>query len=45
MRLQYINIHKSVLTHTGKGGELNQREGERGDRGEYRSHSWVEIPT
>jgi hypothetical protein len=28
--------------HTGKGGVLNQREGERGNRGEYRSQSWVE---
>ncbi len=26
----------------GRGGELNQREGERGNRGEYRSQSWVE---
>ncbi len=24
------------------GGVLNQREGERGNRGEYRSQSWVE---
>ncbi len=24
-------------------GELNQREGERGNRGEYKSQSWVEI--
>jgi hypothetical protein len=26
----------------GGGGELNQREGERCNRGEYRSQSWVE---
>jgi hypothetical protein len=26
----------------GGGGELNQREGERGNTGEYRSQSWVE---
>jgi hypothetical protein len=33
----------SILIHTGKGRvELNQREGERGNRGEYRSRSWVE---
>jgi len=25
-----------------EGGELNQREGERGNTGEYRSQSWVE---
>jgi hypothetical protein len=25
----------------GKGGELNQREGERSNTGEYRSQSWV----
>jgi hypothetical protein len=42
MRLRYINIHISVLTHTGKGGESNQREGARGNRGEYRSQSWGE---
>jgi hypothetical protein len=32
----------SIFIHTGKGGELNQREGERANRGEYRSQSWVE---
>jgi hypothetical protein len=26
----------------GRGGELNQREGERGNNGEYRSQSWIE---
>jgi hypothetical protein len=26
----------------GEGGELNQREGEKGNTGEYRSQSWVE---
>ena len=26
----------------GEGRELNQREGERGNRGEYRSQSWVD---
>ncbi len=26
----------------GGGGELNQREGERGNREEYKSQSWVE---
>jgi hypothetical protein len=26
----------------GRRGELNQREGERANRGEYRSQSWVE---
>jgi hypothetical protein len=34
-----------MLIHTGKGVELNQREGERvskGNKGEYRSPSWVE---
>jgi hypothetical protein len=30
----------------GREEELNQREGERSNTGEYRSHSWVEkIPT
>jgi hypothetical protein len=29
----------------GGGGELNQRERERGNRGEYRLQSWVKIPT
>ncbi len=29
-------------TEKGEGRELNQREGERGIRGEYRSQSWVE---
>ncbi len=40
----YTCIH-SILIDTGKGGEgweLNQREGERGNREEYRSQSWVE---
>jgi hypothetical protein len=34
----------SILIHKGKGGggELNQREGERVNRGEYTSQSWVE---
>ncbi len=33
----------SVLIHTGgEGRELNQREGERGNRGEYKPQSWVE---
>jgi hypothetical protein len=27
----------------GRGEELNQREGERGNTGEYRSQNWVEI--
>jgi hypothetical protein len=31
-----------TYSHRGGGGELNQRDGERGSRGEYRSHSWVE---
>jgi hypothetical protein len=32
-----------MVIHTGKGGgKLNQREGERGNRGEYRSQNWVE---
>jgi hypothetical protein len=29
-------------SHREGGGELNQREGETGNRGEYRSQSWVE---
>ncbi len=40
----YTCIH-SILIDTGKGGEggeLNQRDGERGNREEYRSLSWVE---
>jgi hypothetical protein len=32
----------SILIHTGKGGRVDQREEERGNRGEYRSQSWVE---
>jgi hypothetical protein len=32
----------SILIHTGKEGELNQSDGERGITGEYRSQSWVE---
>jgi hypothetical protein len=32
----------SMLIHTGEGVELNPREGERGNRGEYRSQNWVE---
>jgi hypothetical protein len=32
-----------LFTREGGGGvELNQREGERGNRGEYRSQSWTE---
>jgi hypothetical protein len=33
-----------ILIHKGKGGGevLNQREGERGNRGKYSSQSWVE---
>jgi hypothetical protein len=31
-----------VLINTGEGAELNQRGGERGNKVEYRSHSWVE---
>jgi hypothetical protein len=34
----YTYSHKK----RGMGGELNQREGERGNTGEYRSQSWVE---
>jgi hypothetical protein len=32
----------SMIIHMGGGGELNQREGERGNRGENISQSWVE---
>ncbi len=38
-------MYTCIVTHTGKGGEgreLNQREGDRGNRGEYRSQSWAE---
>ncbi len=38
----------SKLIHTGKGGELNQREGERvniGNKGEYRSQAGLKIPS
>jgi hypothetical protein len=31
-----------VTLREGEEGEVNQREGERGNRGEYRSQSWVE---
>jgi hypothetical protein len=31
-------LEKKILIHTGKGGELNQREGEKGNG----SQSWVE---
>ncbi len=37
----YICVY-SKLIHTRKGGKLNQKEGERVKRGEYRSQSWVE---
>jgi hypothetical protein len=38
----YTCIQKyTVLIHAEEGGVLNQREGERGNRGEYRSQ-WVE---
>ncbi len=44
--LYTIYVHTySVLIHTGKGGgggKLNQREGERGNRGQYRTQRWVE---
>jgi hypothetical protein len=35
--MQYSYSHRE-----GGGGELNQREGERGNTEEYRSQSWVE---
>ncbi len=33
----------TVYLFTQRRGELNQRNGYRGNRGEYRSHSWVET--
>jgi len=45
-------IRKYIIQYTyslywGEGGELNQREGERGNKGEYIhvSRSWLKIPT
>jgi hypothetical protein len=35
-------MYTIYLFTQGKGGELNHREEERGNRGEYRSQSWVE---
>jgi hypothetical protein len=43
--LTYCILIYRTLIHTGKaggGGELNQRAGERGNRGEHRLQSWVE---
>ncbi len=37
----YIRVY-SILVHTGKGEELNQREVQRGNRGGYRSQNCVE---
>ncbi len=41
----YRGFAAGILLHIGNGGrgrELNQREGERGNRGVYRSQRWVE---
>jgi hypothetical protein len=44
--LYIVNVYSTIiLIHTGKrgrGGELNQRYGERGNKGKYRSQTWVE---
>jgi hypothetical protein len=40
-RIQYIYPDREG----GEGGELNQREGERGNRSEYRPQGWVENAT
>jgi hypothetical protein len=37
-----VYVYKVYFFTQESGGELNQREGERGNRGEYRSQSWVE---
>jgi hypothetical protein len=42
IRVYSILIHDRERGVRGKGGELNQRERERGYRGEYRTQSWVE---
>jgi hypothetical protein len=39
--LQTVCVY-TVQIHTGKGGKCNQRDGERGNTGEYRSQSWVQ---
>jgi hypothetical protein len=38
----YRRIQNTYLKGKVGGKELNQKEGERGNRGEYRSQSWVE---
>jgi hypothetical protein len=37
-----VYVYTVYLFTQGRGGELNQREGERGNRREYRPQSWVE---
>ncbi len=38
----YMYFVYSIVIHTGKEGRVEPEIGERGNRGEYRSHSWVE---